>query len=88
MTSIAYTNLRKEPGMDVLPRWVELVRSDKKRAAFIDVSELRSMLLHRKLSDPERWDWAISRAVQIKGFRPFERRRHVMQPGDRDRIPF
>ncbi len=69
MTSIAYTNLRKEPGMDVLPRWVELVRSDKKRASRMTAQGLRTLMLYRKLAPPPS-DFANWKQIQET---PFQR---------------
>ena len=53
MDSIAYTNLRKEPGMEILPRWVELTRTDRHRVKRMTSQQIRALVIHRKLTDKD-----------------------------------
>ena len=56
MDSIAYTNLRKEPGMEILPRWVELPRTDRHRVKRMTSQQIRALVIERKLTDKDTTD--------------------------------
>jgi len=85
MDSIAYTNLRKEPGMEILPRWVELPRTDRHRVKRMTSQQIRALLIERKMTDSGRvWDHSKLPLHATKGWRPLERRigRHSFRRAD------
>jgi len=88
MDSIAYTNLRKEPGMEILPRWVELPRTDRHRVKRMTSQQIMALLIERKLTNGTQ-PRSIDEALRMRFLERYHAR-HVPTPANpfRDTIPF
>lgn len=61
--------------MEILPRWVELPRTDRHRVKRMTSQQIRALVIERKLTETSlHWNFQKESLHTVSGFRPLERK--------------